>query len=110
MKPFDLEDEINKSIKDLDGCEIRDDDGNPEAHLVMDADLRNFARHFFDLGSKDVITPPKPEPYPLTLQDIERIHTFLYAIKNHKQGTFTFTRLSDEQYQEVLDRFNKTRK
>jgi hypothetical protein len=43
----------------------------------------------------------------LTIEDIERIHTFLYAIKHNKQGVFTFTRLSDEQYQEVLRRFNK---
>jgi hypothetical protein len=43
----------------------------------------------------------------LTCEDIEKIHTFLYAIKNNKQGVFTFTRLSDEQYQEVLNRFNK---
>ena len=43
----------------------------------------------------------------LTIEDIERIHTFLYAIKHNKQGVFTFTRLSDEQYQEVLNRFNK---
>ena len=47
----------------------------------------------------------------LTIEDIERIHTFLYAIKHNKQGVFTFTRftrLSDEQYQEVLNRFNKS--
>ena len=43
----------------------------------------------------------------LTIEDIERIHTFLYAVKHNKQGVFTFTRLSDEQYQEVLNRFNK---
>lgn len=42
----------------------------------------------------------------LTIEDIEKIHTFLYAIKNNKQGAFTFTRLSDEQYKEVLRRFN----
>ena len=43
----------------------------------------------------------------LTIEDIEKIHTFLYAIKHNKQGVFTFIRLSDEQYQEVLKRFNK---
>ena len=42
----------------------------------------------------------------LSIDDIEKIHTFLYAIKNNKQGAFTFTRLSDEQYKEVLRRFN----
>jgi hypothetical protein len=43
----------------------------------------------------------------MTIEDIERIHTFLYAIKHNKQGVFTFTRLEDKQYQEVLNRFNK---
>ena len=46
----------------------------------------------------------------LTLEDIERLHTFLYAVKNNKSGCFTFTRLSEEQYQEVLRRFNESRK
>ena len=45
----------------------------------------------------------------LTIEDIEKIHTFLYAVKNSKQGVFTFTRLSDEKYQEVLKRFNGQR-
>lgn len=45
----------------------------------------------------------------LTIDDIEKLHTFLYAVKNNKQGAFTFTRLSDEQYEEVLRRFNKTK-
>jgi len=46
----------------------------------------------------------------LTIKDLELLHTFLYAVKNNKQGAFTFTRLSDEQYQEVLRRFNEIRK
>ena len=46
----------------------------------------------------------------LTIEDLERIHTFLYAVKNNKQGVFTFTRLSDEQYQEILRRFNQVKK
>lgn len=41
----------------------------------------------------------------LTIDDIKLLHTFLYAVKNNKQGMFTFTRLSDEQYEEVLRRF-----
>ena len=43
----------------------------------------------------------------LTIDDMERIHTFLYAIKNNKHGCFTFTRLSDEQYEEAIRRFNE---
>lgn len=46
----------------------------------------------------------------LTVEDLELLHTFLYAVKNNKQGCFTFTRLSDEQYQEVLRKFNEQRK
>ena len=43
----------------------------------------------------------------LTREDIEKIHSFLYAVKG---GNFTFTRLSKEQYEEVLQRFNELRK
>ena len=46
----------------------------------------------------------------LTINDLELLHTFLYAVKNNKQGVFTFTRLTDEQYQEVLKRFKGARK
>ena len=47
----------------------------------------------------------------LTIKDIELLHVILYAVKNNKQGViFTFTRLSDEQYQEVLRGFNEKRK
>lgn len=49
------------------------------------------------------------EDLKLTIEDIKKIHTFLYAVKNNKQGAFTFTRLSDEKYQEVLKRFNERR-
>ena len=41
----------------------------------------------------------------LTIQDVELLHTFLYAVKNNKHGAFTFTRLTDEQYAEVLKRY-----
>ena len=46
----------------------------------------------------------------LTIKDLELLHTFLYAVKNNKQGVFTFTRLSDEQYQEALKKFKENRK
>ncbi len=45
----------------------------------------------------------------LTIEDIELLHTFLYAVKNNKRGMFTFTRLSDKQYQEVLRRYKEMR-
>ena len=46
----------------------------------------------------------------LTIDDLELLHTFLYAVKNNKSGAFTFTRLSDEQYEEVLRRFKEAKK
>lgn len=46
----------------------------------------------------------------LTIKDLELLHIFLYAVKNNKQGAFTFTRLSDEQYNEVLRRFKEAKK
>jgi hypothetical protein len=49
------------------------------------------------------------EDAEMTIEDIERLHTILYAVKNNKQGVFTFTRLTDEQYKEVLQRFNKSK-
>lgn len=52
---------------------------------------------------------PKEKSLSLTIDDIEKIHVFLYAVKNNKQGAFTFTRLSDEQYEEVLRRFQKAK-
>lgn len=58
------------------------------------------------MALKETERIPKPE---LTIQDIELLHTFLYAVKNNKHGAFTFTRLSDEQYLEVLNRFNKSK-
>lgn len=60
-------------------------------------------------GKKDGLTigyKQAEKDLTLTIDAIERIHTFLYAVKNNKQGVFTFTRLSDEQYEEVLRRFN----
>ena len=48
--------------------------------------------------------------HELTIKDLELLHTFLYAVKNNKQGAFTFTKLSDEQYQEVLKRFKEAKR
>lgn len=59
------------------------------------------------MALKEVERIPKPE---LTIKDLELLHVFLYAVKNNKQGVFTFTRLSDEQYQEVLKRFKEAKK
>ena len=61
---------------------------------------RKFIRQGYEQAEKDLA---------LTVEDMERIHTFLYAIKNNKSGAFTFTRLSDEQYQEAIRRYNEWR-
>lgn len=58
------------------------------------------AQYFFEEGYEQA-----EKDLALTIEDLELIHTFLYAVKNNKQGAFTFTRLSDEQYSEVLNRF-----
>ncbi len=58
--------------------------------------VRKFYIRAYEQAEKDL---------SLTIEDIEKIHTFLYAVKNNKHGVFTFTRLSDEQYKEVLRRF-----
>ena len=67
-------------------------------------DFNAFCRYIFqegyELAEKD---------HELTIEDLELLHTFLYAVKNNKQGMFTFTRLSDEQYKEVLRRFKKAK-
>ena len=71
----------------------------PNESFVLEeyADMcRSFFIEGYERAEKDLA---------LSIDDIEKIHTFLYAIKNNKQGAFTFTRLSDEQYKEVLRRF-----
>lgn len=70
----------------------RDGKGKVDSALPV----RKFYIRAYEQAEKDL---------SLTIDDIEKIHTFLYAIKNNKQGVFTFTRLSDEQYKEVLRRF-----
>lgn len=49
------------------------------------------------------------EKETLTAKDIEHIHTLLHVVKNNKKEFSTFTRLEDAQYQEVLDRFNRSK-
>lgn len=94
----------------------------PMSHAEYDR-LAKCARHFYGLGRQE-----QPEVFDtvafqkgvqegrrleredaLTIADIEKLHTFLYAVKNNKQGVFTFTCLTDEQYEEVLRRFNKAK-
>ena len=63
-------------------------------------DFNSMPRGYFQLGYEQAL-----KELALSIDDIEKIHTFLYAVKNNKHGVFTFTRLSDEQYKEVLQRF-----
>lgn len=64
-------------------------------------DLRDGFIQGYEAAEKDLA---------LTIQDLELLHTFLYAVKNNKHGAFTFTRLTDEQYAEVLKRYLETKK
>jgi hypothetical protein len=70
----------------------------------IDASYADMCRSFYQEGYEQA-----EEDLALTIADIERIHVFLYAVKNNKQGAFTFQKLKDEQYQEVLDKFNKAK-
>ena len=76
-------------------------DGYTRNYACSDNDVRRLYAQGYRKAEKDLA---------LTIDDIERLHTFLYAVKNNKSGCFTFTRLSDEKYQEVLRRFNEQRK
>ena len=80
------------------GLHLSTDNGSIPIELE---DIRDLARHFAEWGAEHLRDSMKM----IDIEDIEKIHTFLYAIKNNKQGVFTFTRLSDEQYKEVLRRF-----
>ena len=87
-----------------DGIELfgrRDKNNNlviqPETMVGI---LRNAAQRGYEQAEEDLA---------LTVADIERIHVFLYAVKNNKQGAFTFQKLKDEQYQEVLEKFNNAK-
>ena len=69
-------------------------DGNGKVDSALP--VRKFYIKAYEQAEKD---------HGLTIKDLELLHTFLYAVKNNKHGVFTFTRLSDEQYKEVLRRF-----
>lgn len=62
---------------------------------------RTLFQEGYEQAEKDLV---------LTIQDLELLHTFLYAVKNNKHGAFTFTRLTDEQYAEVLKRYKEAKK
>lgn len=74
-------------------------------HLFGTCDVNLTEREVFRKGYEQA-----EKDLALTIQDLELLHTFLYAVKNNKHGAFTFTRLSDEQYEEVLKRFKEAKK
>lgn len=103
MDKVHLEMEIATYLQDWDdddeiGLHLSTDNGSIPIELE---DIRDLARHFAEWGAEHLRDSTKM----IDIEDIEKIHTFLYAVKNNKNGVFTFTRLSDEQYKEVLRRF-----
>ena len=70
-----------------------------------EVDVNTYPRCLFQEGYEQA-----EKDLSLTIDDIEKIHIFLYAVKNNKKGVFTFTRLSDEQYKEVLKRYKEGKK
>ena len=77
----------------------KDAEGNDHPVTIFGREVNGFI-FGYEQAEKDLA---------LTINDLELLHTFLYAIKNNKQGCFTFTRLSNEQYEEVLRRFNEAK-
>ena len=66
----------------------------------VNAPRRMYVAYGYEQAEKDLA---------LNIDDLKLLHTLLYAVKNNKQGCFTFTRLSNEQYEEVLRRFKEQR-
>lgn len=99
--------------------QIRPDGGNKEELYSFISQFKENTKLNITLSEEDINTIERVsyrEGYEqaekdnaITIKDLELLHTFLYAVKNNKQGVFTFTRLSDEQYNEVLRRFNKAK-
>ena len=56
--PEGLEEEISKSIENLEGCTTKVG-GTPEYHLINDEGLREFARHFAKWGAEHLASVGK---------------------------------------------------
>ena len=63
----ELENEISKSIENLEGCSTKIN-GNPEYHIISDEGLREFARHFAQWGANHT---PLPEDTVLFNKGVE---------------------------------------
>ena len=99
----DIYKEMKDRMEEIKDKQARASLEDLDYHLKIDPALG------FDEGSV-VVYHGKELINVLTIQDIELLHTFLYAVKNNKHGAFTFTRLTDEQYAEVLKRFKEAKK
>ena len=91
MKEVDLEKEIEAWIP----AHIR---GEHEARAAVTEWGEFVARHFYEQGYKQA-----EKDLALTTKDLIILHSLLYAVKNKKQGAFTFRKLSDKQYEEILE-------
>lgn len=63
---------------------------------MLDEVYRDVFRIGYETAEKDLA---------LTIEDIERIDIMLCGTRANKHGAFTFSKLSDEQYAEVLKRY-----
>ena len=73
---------------------------DPEAPVDVNLGKRILFMEGYKEAEKDL---------QLSVKDLQTLHAIIYAIKYNKTGAFTFQRLSEEQYKEVLKRFNETR-
>ena len=77
MNQEGLNEEISKSIENLEGCTTKIND-NPEYHLISDEDIRKFARHFAEWGAEHLADARK-----MSQNDLEE------AAKEYAKTSFT---------------------
>lgn len=77
---------------------------NDSNKTVGQAWLTRDVRHAFINGAN------WQAQHSLTIEELERLDAILYAVRNNKTMAFTFQKMPDNKYKEVLKRFNKQKK
>lgn len=109
MKYIDA-DRLRKEVKKNEKAAHKSALGCADSETRKFHEGKDFAYQYVGILIDSLQQEQSEKDHELTIKDLELLHTFLYAVKNNKQGAFTFTRLSDEQYNEVLRRFKGAKK
>ena len=84
------------------------------ATTVDDKTLEDIVRGIWFYVGKEAVKYPEKElrvkTSLLTIDDLERLDALLYAVRNNKTMAFTFQKMPDEKYEEVLKRFKGQKK